>query len=238
MIADYKITSFNNLKILKINKIITYDYIEHGIILKNDIIKNPLQIKELLSPDALIHLNQVHSDKVIFIKEIKKPIMQFTGDGLITDKIKVCLIVKTADCYPVFVIDKKNKLVGIIHCGRKGILNEIILKTIKNIGIYDTEIYIGPGIGFDCYKVNNEIIDGYRKKEYYNANRIRAQNGVPLLDLKGIIIDQLLYSGIHHKNIFYIDICSHCRRDLFYSFRQGDKNDSSRNYSYIFRKDR
>ena len=78
----------------------------------------------------LILMHQTHSNKVIEIKSGRKKIY---GDAMITKNKKFALGVVTADCVPILLFDKRNKVIGCIHAGWKGAFNGIIEKTIKSI---------------------------------------------------------------------------------------------------------
>ena len=42
------------------------------------------------------------------------------ADGLVTDRIDVCLGIYVADCGPLYLVDPKRRVVGLVHSGRKG----------------------------------------------------------------------------------------------------------------------
>ena len=52
---------------------------------------------------------------------------------MITRYKKIALGVLTADCVPILVYDKRNKIIGCIHAGWRGALSGIIKKTIIKI---------------------------------------------------------------------------------------------------------
>ena len=61
-------------------------------------------------------MNQIHSNKVVFIN--KKIPNNITADGVITNRKDLCLGILTADCAPIIILGKEN--FGIIHAGWKG----------------------------------------------------------------------------------------------------------------------
>ena len=123
-----------------------------------DVIKHRQQLAKLLNIDAnkFTYVHQHHSDIIMEVtsNEIGKGINAFE-DGLECDalytKLKgVPLCIFHADCVPIFFIDEKKDLVGIIHAGFKGTMKHIAFKTIKdvvnkeNINIEDLKFFIGP----------------------------------------------------------------------------------------------
>ena len=74
-------------------------------------------------------MEQSHSDVSIEVDTTGT----YKADGLITNKKKLALVVKTADCMPVIITDEKK--IGIVHIGWKGLENKIFHKTILNFNL-------------------------------------------------------------------------------------------------------
>ena len=75
-----------------------------------------------------VSAKQVHSAVIHHITEV--PTEPLTGDGLITDLPGVVLTVRTADCIPVLLADRKRKAVGAFHAGWRGTFARIVEKGI------------------------------------------------------------------------------------------------------------
>ena len=123
-----------------------------------DVRKHRHQLAELLNIDAskFTYVHQHHSDIIMEVtsNDIGKGVNAFE-DGLECDalytRIKgVPLCIFHADCVPIFFIDEKEDLVGIIHAGFKGTMKHIAYKAIKEVvtkeklNIEDLKFYIGP----------------------------------------------------------------------------------------------
>ena len=76
------------------------------------------------SKNKLVLLNQIHSNKVIIIKEYKKNI-NLNGDGFITKNKKIILGILTADCAPIFFYDEITKTIAAAHAGWRGCFKNI-----------------------------------------------------------------------------------------------------------------
>jgi polyphenol oxidase len=109
----------------------------------------------------LVALRQIHSDLVHVVKS-KKP-ERLVGDGLITNVAHIALAIQTADCFPVLLVDPRNRAVGAFHAGWRGTVQRIVE---KGLGImrheYGTESQdvlaaIGPGIQKCCYEIGEEV---------------------------------------------------------------------------------
>ena len=92
----------------------------------------------LVCEDANFNINnltsniQIHSDIVNKIDEGNIG-QKLEGDALITNIPNVPLLIFTADCVPIAIIDKKNKAIGLAHAGWRGTYDEIAKKTIEKM---------------------------------------------------------------------------------------------------------
>ena len=135
-----------------------------------DVRKHRHQLADLLGIDIkkFTYVHQHHSDTIMEVtsKEIGKGVISFEDglecDALYTRLKGVPLCIFHADCVPIFFINEKEDLVGVIHAGFKGTLKHIAYKTIKeviskeNINIEDFKFYIGPFRMKQSFKVDEE----------------------------------------------------------------------------------
>ena len=149
---------------------------------KSNVLKNRIvALKRIgLSNKNLIIPNQVHSNKIKIVDEnsINKNI---TADGLITKSNKIVLGILTADCAPIFFFDSKKNIVSAVHAGWKGAKNGVIKNTIKLMLECGSKLNniiscIGPCIGKESYKVNNDF---FRKF----INNLRKSSGFSISGL-------------------------------------------------------
>lgn len=96
-------------------------------------------------------MEQSHSDVSIEVDTTGT----YKADGLITNKKKLALVVKTADCMPVIITDEKK--IGIVHIGWKGLENKIFHKTILNFNLSKLKVSIGPHAQKCCYEVKEDL---------------------------------------------------------------------------------
>lgn len=92
------------------------------------------------------------------------------GDALYTAEREVLLVVRTADCLPVFFImrdaDYEPFAVGLIHAGWRGLADGVIEATLrKACEAYGAparlEVRIGPAIGGKVYEVGPEVAERF-----------------------------------------------------------------------------
>lgn len=184
----------------------------------------------------IIFMNQVHSDMVV-IKTDKKPSFP-KSDGIITSLKGFALAIKSADCLPIFLFDRKNKIISAIHSGWRGSALKIVKKALKkleqefNSNASDIYAFIGPAINGNCYEVGKDVYDhfgflGKKKNDFFT----KTKNNKFLMDIKGINSYILESEGIPTDNIEVCSLCTHCE-ETFYSYRRDGIN-SGRNISFI-----
>ena len=123
-----------------------------------DVLKHRQLLADLLGIDIkrFTYVHQHHSDIIMEVTtdDIGKGVSSFE-DGLECDalytRIKgVPLCIFHADCVPIFFVNEKEDLVGIIHAGFKGTMKHIAYKAVKEVvakeslNIEDLKFYIGP----------------------------------------------------------------------------------------------
>ncbi len=175
------------------------------------------------SLDPYILMNQEHGDEVHLIKNGERPT---TGDGLLLLEKGVAGIIKTADCLPVIVYARTAPVAAIVHAGWRGTLLGIAGKAaqmMKQLGFAPEDLgaLIGPGIGQCCYTVQEDVAGLFRARPLFDGV-VQTRNGSLSLDLKKANIEVLQNEGI--SDIHDADLCTSCRKDLFYSARR-DRGD-------------
>jgi len=172
---------------------------------------------------------QVHGNQVAFVRQLDKgkgALLSATAladtDGLITNFTKIPLAIFTADCLSVFLFDRVNKAIGLVHAGWRSSRAEISVKAVqlmkKNFNTLPENICIGfgPGIRECCHEVGEEF------KNFFDYGLTKRNNRY-YLDLSEVNKRQFLELGVKAANIFDSGICTSCRNKDFFSFRKEEK---------------
>lgn len=192
---------------------------------KEDVDKNQNELAENLgySFKQMLHMKQVHGNKIIDISASFPTEKTPVCDALITQQKDRPLMVMVADCIPVLVYDPVQEVIAVIHAGRAGVFAEIIPKSIdkmkQNYGSKAEDIIVdlGPSIHQCCYEVGAEIFEEAESYGYDYA--IQKKENRYFLDLLAIANKQLDKCGIKEENIEISDHCTACNTDIFYSYR-------------------
>jgi len=109
-------------------------------------------------------LRQVHGADVVEVTA--QNISEVCGreaDALVTRAPGVALVIHTADCVPVTLVSS-NGVLGVAHAGWRGLAAGVLDATVASMvalgaDLDDTQVFIGPGIGVECYEFSDDLID-------------------------------------------------------------------------------
>lgn len=139
----------------------------------------------------LVTVRQFHSNLVVRVgradADRERP---WRADGLITAEPGLLLAVMVADCTPVLVADRRQRVVGAFHAGWRGTAKRIVETGIGRMRLEfgsrpeDLVAAIGPAIGPCCYAVGEEVISEFESQfcyaselfhEVYDADPVRQK---------------------------------------------------------------
>jgi polyphenol oxidase len=168
-------------------------------------------------------MNQLHSGVVHVINSDGV----YDGDALFTGQKGLALVVKTADCLPLFFYDKKTGSIGILHMGwrsaKEGILDNI------SLDLSSTKALAGVAMRQCCFEVTDEF-KSYRSL----ASFVNMREDKLYFDPVGFSRSALAARGMKKTDFSDINICTICNNLNFFSFRR-DKT-KNRMLSFIIKK--
>lgn len=197
-----------------------------------------------LSVEQFFVSNQVHGDGILVIDADGPDLagnQPLNFDAIISDRPGLAIGILTADCVPVFLVDRKKRVVGVVHAGWKGTSLKIAAKTVdafvKSFSSSTTDIIavIGPAIGRCCYQVDEVVFEAMAG----DANRGTFfskcdEKGRWMLDLPLANRLQIQDAGVPSENISQTDICTSCHVDNFFSHRwEGGKTGRQLNFTML-----
>ncbi|MCK5543906.1 MAG: peptidoglycan editing factor PgeF [Desulfobulbaceae bacterium] len=181
--------------------------------------ENQARIKEIFGVRIIVSARQVHGNRVFVLE--KQPSLDLEVDGydaLVTDARGVGLMVKQADCQAVLLFDPARPAVGIVHCGWRGSVSNVIRAAIEAMAdVYGTDpadlkAAISPSLGPCCA----EFV-GFRDEL---PSRMHSYQVRPdYFDFWEISFHQLCDAGVGKERIFVSGLCTACNDDYF-SYRR------------------
>ncbi len=161
-----------------------------------------------ISPEAIFSVEQIHSDRIIELKDPRQKTNTEQADALLTSLDGLFVGVKTADCVPVLMADPDSGFVAAIHAGWKGVVAQIVGKTLKKLREYypNARPYfaIGPHIMAEHFQVGPEVAEFFP----HHHRPDPTTPGRFLVDLQGAITSELEDLGIPKEHIDYIGACT------------------------------
>ena len=178
-----------------------------------------------ISADSVFDVYQVHGTKVIVTDRPLYPDeVHIKADAILTNQPGVSLMMRFADCVPIFYFDPVNQVIGLAHAGWIGTVNKIAKKTIEvmdqHFGSKPNDIYaaIGPSIGPDHYSVGEEVISKATTSFDNKVDKLFVENnGKVCFNLWEANRLNLLEAGVSH--IEMAEICTNCHLEDWYSHR-------------------
>lgn len=189
--------------------------LDHGVDRNKEAVLDHMNASRLVSP------KQVHGTEVLCWDSGTGIDGNTKADAVITDEKGVLLLIKTADCQAVLLLDPVRGVVANIHSGWRGSVANIIGKTmdvmVDKYGSDPADVLagVGPSLGPCCAEFVN--YEGEIPQEYwmYKDNRHH-------FDFWSISRNQLEQTGVKPGNIHVSGLCTACHdnKDLFFSYRR------------------
>ena len=160
-------------------------------------------------------MDQTHSSEIEFADSN----ISYKCDGIYTNKIKLPLVVKTADCVPLLM--ESSKGVSATHAGWRGLEKSIFEKSLDIHEISSLKISIGPHARKCCYEVGVEFLKTFNN----SINKVKDKY---YLDLTKNIKQFAFENNI---NLEDTGVCTICNKEYF-SYRKNKTNE--RQFSFIW----
>jgi polyphenol oxidase len=175
-----------------------------------------------LSGKNLVSVKSISGSNIQIVTEADLGNFIENTDGLITARKNVFLSITIADCLPVIIYDFKKEVIGLLHCGWKGIEKNIIGKALNKMkDSFDSAPQniiagIGPGIGNCHFEVKEDLVKKF--STYHGA--FRKEGAKSFMDLKLVAQKKLEDCGIPYGSINTNFDCTYCQPEKYFSFRK------------------
>ena len=199
-------------------------------------IKNNLnRILSVLGYDVnqLAQVRQVHSSSVA---RMDHPNLVgsslIPADGMVTKEPGILLLMRFADCVPIFLYEPSVQAVGIAHAGWKGTVLHVASEAVRMMqSEYGADpekmvVGIGPSIGPDHYQIGQEVVQDVKRSFPDEWNKILVE------DTDGVKLDlwtanEILLKRAGVRKIEVAELCTACNLKEWFSHR-GEKGRTGR----------
>ena len=187
-----------------------------------------------LPQEKILRFKQIHSDQIIPIlsesqaqRVTTEPLIE--ADAWVLSTVGFAAAILTADCAPLIVWDKQAKVLGLAHCGWRGVAAGLPAKIISKMKAAAAKeplsAWIGPHIQSCCFEVQSDVAAQF-------APYIETRNGKLFVDLNQAILQQLTEQGLSIDEIEFCPHCTCCEPENFFSFRRDHTKDALLSFVY------
>lgn len=191
---------------------------------------DPSRLWETLGRDygarPLVAPRQVHGVNIIGASPLEALPSRSEADGVFIRAGRAELAsLRVADCAPVVVAGTEPSFwMAILHSGFKGTLLNITSAAFARVNARGAVwAWIGPHIGPCCYSRRSDDPASLDALGAFSDKCVRREDGLYFFNIGAEIERQLVACGADKKNIFRYRGCTVCEKELFYSYRAGDK---------------
>lgn len=184
--------------------------------------------------ERILRLHQTHSDTLInvFSGQEAQTIAQAPlqeADGWVLKGSGFGAAILTADCVPLILWDARAQVVGVAHCGWRGVAAGLPAKTalrMKECGAQGPlSAWAGPHIQSCCFEVQQDVAEQF-------PYAVLHKNGKLFVDLNQEIKRQLCGCGLEENDIKTPYYCTCGDKANFFSFRRDHTEDALLTFVY------
>ena len=183
--------------------------------------------------ESIFDVWQVHSNDVVVADQPRSSSQPYVkADAILTDRNKVTLFMRFADCVPILLFDPIHKAIGLVHAGWVGTVNQIAKVTVEamqaEFGTDPKQLLagIGPSICATHYPIGPDVIARVKETFEADSRQLLSGNGTAthfdLWNANRLILEK---AGISHIEIS--GMCTACHPEDWFSHR-GEKGKTGR----------
>jgi YfiH family protein len=166
--------------------------------------------------DSVATMHQVHGSDVVWVDVAGT---QPQADALLTDVVGLGLLVRVADCVPVVLAVPDEQLVGVVHCGRQGLVAGVVpaaIESLRQRGATRIEAWVGPRVCGRCYELPADMAEAVA--DAVPEAKSTTSWGTPAADLGAGVVAQLSARDVVVHDVGD-DLCT-IEDERFFSYRR------------------
>lgn len=183
-----------------------------------------------VDPARVYYLSQDHgtAHRVLDGSEDREELLKTVGDITLSRTPGLACGVRSADCVPILIADRRSGAVAAIHSGWKGTVVNVARAGIRALRELigapgDLIAAVGPHIERCCFEVGPDVAAQLAAASSLGDAAVIAGSGKPHVDLRRVVHAQLEAEGIAPEAIDDVAGCTVGDRDRFHSFRRDGK---------------
>ncbi len=177
---------------------------------------------------GLVTCRQVHGTDVVFAQNPPTPWREVGRcDAIWSDRPKVAIGIKVADCLPVTIADPAHGVIANVHSGWRGASEAIVPRTLAEMGrlsAFSTagaRAWLGPSIRSCCFEVGPEVVEAFESR-YGDVTDcvVPGKAARPHFDLVRLTRRLLAGAGLSPGAVIDSGLCTRCEGSIFHSWRR------------------
>ncbi|EYF02529.1 peptidoglycan editing factor PgeF [Chondromyces apiculatus] len=179
-------------------------------------------------PGRVYFLSQVHGveARVLSGEEDREAVIRAQGDITLSRVAGVACGVRSADCAPVLIADRRSGAVAAVHSGWRGTVARAVpagVRALRELAGAEATLCasVGPHIEACCFEVGEDVAkDLAGCSPLGEAAVIRREGERPRVDLRAVVRAQLEEAGVAAEAIDDVRGCTVCDEARFFSYRR------------------
>lgn len=182
-------------------------------------------------------LSQVHGRETHALHgdETAASVLEREGDALASRFAGVACGVRSADCVPVLIADRRGGAVAAAHAGWRGTVRGVLTSAVETVRALapaaDLIAAIGPHISQAAFEVSHEVAEEIASASL-DSDVVDRSRAKPHVDLRRVLRAELRALGLAETAIDEVPGCTVLEPARFFSFRRDGKQ-SGRHLSAI-----
>jgi YfiH family protein len=197
-----------------------------------------------VEPSRLSRVRQVHGASAVVHRQGAVDSDSDEADIILTDDPTRAIAIRTADCLPILIVDRRTKVVAAAHAGWRGLAKRVPPVVVERLATKfgsrgsDLLVAIGPAIGACCYEVGEDVrarFIGFARADVdrWFAGQPSVWPGNPPIALAPTrrpahwffdgwqcARDQLVAAGVPADQILVAELCTASHAGAFCSYRR------------------
>lgn len=191
--------------------------------------ENLRRAAELLEvgPEAVHFASQVHGRDVLRVERgahVEQTRVS-EADALVTNSAGIACAVRTADCVPILLADRRSGAVAAVHAGWRGVVAGVTraaVHSLRELAGPACELIaaIGPHISLSAFEVSHDVAAELEAASLASRVVDRSRKK-PHVDLRRILHAELADAGV--AEVDDVHGCTVSEPDSFFSYRRDGK---------------
>jgi YfiH family protein len=181
-----------------------------------------------VAAERIHFLSQVHGRVAHTLdgSEAQTSLIHVEGDALLSQAPGLACGVRSADCVPVLLADRRSGVVAAAHAGWRGAVQGVVSATVEALRALapnpDLIAAIGPHISVSAFEVSEDVAETILSASR-DPNIVDRSHTKPHVDLRRMLRAELRTQGLSDEAVDDVWGCTVLEPERFFSFRRDGK---------------